>query len=300
MHETDSSQRSAIEWPTVLVAATIYAGFGLVTWFHETLPWWALGAAGAYLVAWHGSLQHEVVHGHPTRWRGLNLMLVLPAPALWLPFELYRSSHLAHHRAPALADPAGDPESFYARADGTVARSRVLRTLAAAHNTLAGRLVLGPIVLFAGSLADGARRIGRGDRPAVRAWSVHLLGCAIVLVWVVGICEMSPWLYLAAFVYPGTALTLLRSFAEHEASMDPGGRTAVVEAETLLALVFLNNNLHTVHHAHPALPWYRIPERWAAAREELIATRPELVHAGYAQLVRRYALRPKEPVLYPL
>ena len=28
-----------VEWPTLAVAAAIYGGFGLVTWFHAALPW---------------------------------------------------------------------------------------------------------------------------------------------------------------------------------------------------------------------------------------------------------------------
>ena len=70
------------EWPTLLVAAAIYAGFAALTWFYHALPWWLVFPAGAYVVAWHGSLQHEAVHGHPTHWPLLNELLVFPSLAL--------------------------------------------------------------------------------------------------------------------------------------------------------------------------------------------------------------------------
>ncbi len=49
--------------PSWLVALAIYGGWGLITWFYDVLPWWLLLPAGAGMVAWHGSLQHEAVHG---------------------------------------------------------------------------------------------------------------------------------------------------------------------------------------------------------------------------------------------
>ena len=263
-----------VEWPTVAVAAVIYATFALLTWFHASVPWWVAAGMGGYLVAWHGSLQHEVVHGHPTGVPVLNLALVAPALGLWLPFEIYRRSHLAHHRAPVIADPALDPEASYARPAGAVARTPALRALASVHNTLAGRLLLGPAVLVAGTLADSVRRIVAGQTWVLRAWLMHLLGCALVLAWILGVCEMRLSVYLAVFVYPGIALTLLRSYAEHEASAESGSRTAVVEAGRPLGLLYLNNNLHVTHHAHPACPWYRLPTLWMGQRDRFRKRHP--------------------------
>ena len=47
-----------------------------------SLPWWVVLPAGAWLTAWHGSLQHEAIHGHPTRSARLNAALA------WLPIGL--------------------------------------------------------------------------------------------------------------------------------------------------------------------------------------------------------------------
>ena len=59
------------------------------------------------------SLQHELIHGHPTRSRRINTALGFPPLSLWLPFACYRTSHLAHHAGDGLTDPRRDPESFY-------------------------------------------------------------------------------------------------------------------------------------------------------------------------------------------
>jgi hypothetical protein len=69
---------------------------------------------GGYLVCLHGSLQHEVVHGHPTRTAWLNEALVFPSLWLWLPFRLYRETTTSCiHRDEQLTCPVNDPESNY-------------------------------------------------------------------------------------------------------------------------------------------------------------------------------------------
>lgn len=77
--------RPVFEWPTMVVTAAIYVGYGVLTLNYHNLPWWLVLPAGGFLLAWHGSLQHEVVHGHPTRWRWLNRALVFPSLWLWMP-----------------------------------------------------------------------------------------------------------------------------------------------------------------------------------------------------------------------
>src|SRR5688572_24014575 len=101
------------EAPTGLVALGVYAGWLGLTWHYHSLPAWLILPLGAALMALHGSLQHEAIHGHPTPWRSLNAMIAGAPLALWLPYPLYRESHLAHHGCGRLTDPIEDPESFY-------------------------------------------------------------------------------------------------------------------------------------------------------------------------------------------
>ena len=123
---------------------------------------------------------------------------------------------------------------------------------------------------------------------------------ALVLVWAVGICGIPLADYLIFFAYPGTALTLLRSFLEHQAREAPGERSVLVEAGPVLSLLFLNNNLHALHHAEPGLPWYRLPARYRERRAALLAHNGGYRFGGYLEVAARYLLRPKEPPVHPL
>lgn len=288
-----------IEWPTLLVAAAIYGGFGLLTWFHAALPWWVLLPLGAYIVAWHGSLQHEVVHGHPTPSPLANELLVLPSLWLWIPFRHYRELHLAHHNDAQLTDPLEDPESYYVDAAAWTKAGPLARAFLRAHNTLAGRMVLGPLrCLFLFYRAE-IRRTLQGDRSHLAAWAIHALGVAVVLTWVLAVCGLPLWQFLLLFVYPGIALTLVRSFLEHQARPEVSERSVIIEAGPLMALLFLNNNLHLVHHDKPGLPWYRLPAFYRQRRALFLASNNGYYFKGYREVFRRHFLRPKEQPLHP-
>ena len=294
-----SAGRLPAEWPTLLVAALVYAGFAALTWYYHALPLWLLVPAAAYVVAWHGSLQHEAMHGHPTRDPRLNELLVFPNLWLWMPYRVYRDTHLAHHRDERLTDPLDDPESYYMTPAQWRRCGPAKRLLMRLRNTVAGRLLLGPAIAIAGLWRHEVSRLARGDRRAVKAWGLNAAACTLVLGWAVGVCGIPVAEYLAVFVYPGIALTLLRSFAEHRAEEDPDDRSVIVDAAWPLALVFLNNNLHWLHHREPGTPWYRLPARYRRQREAILAANGGYRFRGYGEIVARYLLRPKEPVLHP-
>ena len=50
------------------------------------------------------------------------------------------------------------------------------------------------------------------------------------MIWVVGVCGMSPLVYFFAFAYPGLSFTLLRSFNEHRLGETDAERTGIVES----------------------------------------------------------------------
>ncbi len=281
-------------WPTLAVASAIYLAFGALTLNYEALPGWALMLAGGYLTAWHGSLQHEVVHGHPTPSPALNELLVFPSLWLWLPFRLYRETHMRHHHTGVITDPLEDPESYYLTPSEWKRCGKLRRLFLIVNNTLAGRLLFGPVVCVKGLVEGEGRRFLKGDFSNARAWTMHAAGCALVIGWTYGVCGMSVLEYVFWFAYPGISLTLLRSFAEHQASFDHDERTVMIKSGPLMSLLYLNNNLHAVHHAEPGLAWYRLPAR---AREY---HREQYVFRGYCEIVARYLFRPKEPVEFPL
>lgn len=296
----EASFTRTIEWPTLLTAVAIYVGFGLLTFYYHQLPWWLVLPLGGYIVAWHGSLQHEAVHGHPFRWRWLNEALVFPSLWLWMPFRSYRTLHLTHHRNDRLTDPLEDPESYYVTAARWAQFGPLRRAVLRVNNTLLGRLVMGPWISVLSYWRDELRALrGDGDRADGRAWINHVLGCAIVLAWVVGLCGIPLWEYVLLFAYPGLSLTLLRSFLEHRARDEVDERTVIVEAEAPIALLFLNNNLHAVHHEHPGAAWYTLPAIYKTERQRLLRENGGYLLKGYREVFRRYFLRAKEPVVHP-
>jgi len=285
------------EWPTWLLAAAVYGGWLALTYWTTALPWWLVLPASAWIMAWHGSLQHEVIHNHPTRKPWINTAIGFLPLGLWLPFLRYRELHLAHHRDQLLTDPLEDPESFYMTDEAWARRGPMSRAARRFLNTATGRLLFGPMVAVARFLRKESAALIAGRHWAV--WACHALGVVAVLFWVEVVCGIPFWRYVAMFVYPGLALTALRSMAEHRAAPDPDHRTAIVEATPLFGLLFLHNNLHVVHHRYPGMPWYALPRHYRLNREAFIRRNNGLVYRGYREVIGRYLLREHDQPVIP-
>lgn len=285
-----------LEGPTWALIVAIYGGWGMLTWHFGALPLWVALPAGAWLLAWHGSLQHEIVHGHPTRSAFINGAIAAPPLCLWMPFGAYRRSHLQHHRTTELTCPHDDPESFYLTAEQWRRTGRPIRWLLIANNTLLGRLTLGPAITAGRFWHKELASILAGDFGHWRMLLAHVAAVAAVLTWVTMVTGMALWAYLL-IVYGGLSLTLLRSFLEHRPAARRQDRTAIVEAGLLWRLLFLNNNLHVLHHEHPGLPWYALGRRYKAEGADLRASNGGYVFSGYGDVARRYLISPKD---YPV
>ncbi|MCA9670242.1 MAG: fatty acid desaturase [Myxococcales bacterium] len=288
------------ELPTWTVVFAIYGGWIGLTLAANRLPWPLVLLLGAWLVAWQGSLQHETIHDHPARSRWLNALVGFWPLSLWLPYGIYRAEHLRHHDDARLTDPLEDPESYYVTADRWRELGVARRALLRFHQTLVGRLVIGPPLSVARLLSSEAARLARGDRRNLRHWVLHLVGVAAVIGWLHFVCALSLGKYLLLFVYPGLSLTLLRAFVEHRPAREHAHRTAIVESGALFSLLFLNNNLHAVHHRLPAAPWYELPGLYRAAREALLAANEGYRFDGYGEIARRFALTPRDEPVWPL
>jgi len=287
-----------VEWPTVALAAVIYG-----MWFGATLFWtnlgWALPVVGAWVIAWQMNLQHETIHGHPARNRRVNEAIGVWPLALWLPYATYRRTHLSHHQDHNLTDPFEDPESYYWTQAGWRDLGALGRRLVRFQSTLLGRMLFGPAWMISGSIRDELRKAW-SNQPGARAtlfW--HLVQCAPVLLWVMFVCRMPLWLYIAAFVYPGMSLAMVRSFAEHRAAPEAERRTAIVEDARVLGLLFLNNNLHVAHHLRGYIPWYRLPKFYRLNREALIERNGGLLYRSYFDVARRYLFKPHDQSVHP-
>ncbi len=296
----DRERGGGIEWPTVALAVVIYAGWLLITYFHASMPLWLSLPLGAFFVCWHSSLQHEVLHGHPTRWRSLNRLIGLPSLTLWLPYDRYRQTHLTHHIDERLTDPIDDPESYYWTPEDWQRLGAPGRFLVGAQTTLLGRMIIGPYWSGGRFLIDEAKRVIADAPGARRIWISHVLVMVPVIGWIVLVCDMPFWLYLVGMAMPGTALMMIRSFAEHRAVMTQDHRTAIVENSWLFGPLFLFNNLHVVHHHEPMMPWYRIPGWYRANRAAVLKANGGLVYNGYLDVARRFLLRPHDSGRHPL
>lgn len=286
------------ELPTWLVVVAVYGCWFALTYHAAALPWWVLLVAGGWVVCWHGSLQHEAVHGHPTRSHRVNAALAWLPLALWMPYSIYRETHLRHHDCPALTDPVEDTESFYVRSTDWRRMGVIRRAVLSFNNTLLGRLAIGPALTAAALWQAEIRRILLGDGTNAGIWARHAAGVGLVLGWVV-VCDLPIWAYVFLFAYPGLSLTLLRSFAEHQPAADSDRRTALVIGGPLSGLLYLNNNLHAVHHADPARPWYAIPAEYCAKRDTYTSQTGGNVYAGYTTILRRFLFQTRDHPVHP-
>lgn len=272
---------------------------------------WALATAWVYqhsallsvlltgiAIAQFSSLQHEVLHGHPFRMRWLNEMLVFPGLTLTVPYGRFRDTHLAHHHDPNLTDPYDDPESNFVDPVVWARLSKPYQALLRANNTLLGRMTIGPLLGNFLWLKSEARLLLAGNLPVLRDWLLHLLGVLPVALWLAA-ADMPIWAYLLS-AYIGHGLLKIRTFLEHRAHEAARARTVIVEDHGPLAWLFLNNNLHSVHHCHPNVAWYRLPKIYQAQKAHYQTRNAGYVYRSYLQIFRSYFFRTKDPVPHPL
>lgn len=289
--------RTTLEWPTLVLLAFTYAVWAAATlWLTEiSMPLAVILAALA--IAQHSSLQHEMMHGHPFRDTRLNTALVFPALTLVIPYFRFRDTHLAHHQDSRLTDPYDDPESNYLDAGTWERLPGALRWLLNLNNTLAGRIVLGPLIGTTSFLVSEFR-LSQTDQRVRRGWLWHVPMVLPVIVWIAW-SPMSIWAYGLA-VYVALGFLRIRTFLEHQAHAQARARSVIIEDRGPLALLFLNNNYHVVHHMHPRVPWYRLPRLYRENAARFRRVNEGYVFASYAEVFRLYFLTRKDPVAHPL
>ncbi|MEJ6389329.1 fatty acid desaturase [Gymnodinialimonas ulvae] len=282
-----------IEWPTLGLIALCYCVWAGALF----LPTWVAVPVLAIAIALQASLQHEVLHGHPFGDRRLGEPLVFTSLNLAIPYIRFRDTHLAHHRDATLTDPYEDPESNYLDPAHWARMGAPTRLLLRWNNTLLGRMVLGPMIGQVAFMAGDWHLIRGGARGVLWTWMGHLVTGAAVLA-IVAASPLPIWAYLVA-CYAGLSLLKIRTFLEHQAHSHAGGRSVIIEDRGLLAFLFLNNNLHVVHHMHPALPWYRLRGIYFNNRARYLRRNGGYRYDNYAQILRRHLLCAKDPVPHP-
>ena len=288
-----------IDGPTWVVAVVLYGAWIALVWFNAFLPWWVIMPVGAYLLAWHFSLQHEAIHAFRGVPAWLRFAVVFPPLGLWFPFPLYRKSHSTHHRDIQLTIPGVDPESYYVRQADWKEMGPIRRHLLTFNQTMAGRLLIGPALRLWSLAANETRRVRQGDFSRLPHWAVHAAGVGLLFWFISGVCRFPWWQYCALVAYPGLSLSLLRAFTEHRAAAASEERTASVESNALFGVLYLYNNLHVAHHLKPTMPWYEIPRFYRENKDVLLAGNGQFVYRGYGVLARRYFFSPVFSPVHP-
>lgn len=287
-----------VEWPTVALLVACYGLWGVAGYaLYPSYPTVALIVMG-FAIALHSSLQHEVLHGHPTKSVMINEALVFAPLGIFYAFRSYKRSHLQHHVDARLTDPFDDPESYYLEMRSWEHLPRLLKILLVWNNTMIGRMVIGPPLMVVGFTASEWRKILRGDREVTVAWTLHIVGLIPTLLIISKIFGIPIWLYIGFSAYLGVSLLAIRSYCEHQWAEQPDGRSVIVEG-SLLAPLFLYNNLHLVHHKMPSVAWYRLPQIYRAGRSEWQRMNEGYVYANYFDVFRAFAFKAKEPVAHP-
>lgn len=292
-------RKPSVEWPTVVVILGCYGAWAGLTFFaYEAYPVLSLLALGVVL-ALQSSLMHEGSHGHPTRKGWINELLVGLPIGLVYPFRRFKALHLRHHADERLTDPFDDPESYYRAFWQYEQLSQPMQKLLEVNNTMIGRVVLGPLLATSIFFASELKLLRDGDKGVRKAWLLHALGLAVVLPLIVLASPIPLWLYVLVPVWLGQSIIQVRTFAEHQWSERPDGRTIIIERSPL-AFLFLNNNLHLVHHKLPTVAWYRLPELFRERRQEWAEMNGGYVYPNYFALLKAFAFQAKEPVPHPV
>ena len=131
-----------VEWLTAFLMVLCY-GLWMVAGFYiyPTYPVLALMVM-AVLTAWHSSLSHEALHGHPTPDARVNEAFVFLPLMIFFPYRRYKATHLAHHHDERLTDPFDDPESYYLTQRQYQGMPWLIKGLLKINNPIWGGLVL--------------------------------------------------------------------------------------------------------------------------------------------------------------
>ena len=293
---SDDSPSSALlreraEWRTLLVVFAVYGLTVLTVVRYEVLtPWLAIPML-AVLGAWHLSMQHEVLHGHPFKNQLINDAIGGIPVTLWIPYLAFKKDHHEHHLSD-LTNPALDNESYYVSQEQWDRAGRIRRAAWTANRTILFRMFVWTIVstiTYVLSVLKRAMRNEKSDRLAV---ALHIIGVAFV-VYLVSLSSMPLWQFALGTLYGGRILNAIRPFPEHKYQSGVETRTAMIMAGRFMSLLMLNNNLHVAHHDEPGVPWYRYDKLMQRVNAvERARAAGVLYEGGYAEVFRRFSFTP--------
>ena len=263
--EIRSDLRKIANWRSALAVALVWVEplliIGGAIWLAHPASWIAAFVLMGRQYARFASLGHEAVHRtlfSNRRWNDAVGRWVLSYPS-WVPFELYRRSHLDHHR-----DEMGpkEPDKALYRAYPVTSASLRRKLIRDATGQTGWKLFRG--------LVKAARK---GKAPAVR-----IMACQVPIVaafFVIGRPELYLLLWWLPHLTVWRVINRLRSIAEHGGLMRSKDRrqtTHDVRQSHLASfwLVPFNIGYHLAHHVDMGVPNWNLPKLQA-----------ELVRSGW-------------------
>jgi fatty acid desaturase len=236
------------------------------------LPFWAASVPCAILQHRIGVLLHEYIHGITFRRYRNNLRVLAVCDGLFLMFgslELFRGTHLAHHRwLNTERDPAHQAATRSRRPGvGRVAALEAVHHAISFVEALRGRQpYVDPSRMLRGAIASTL---------VAAAWAAAGLPGMVLKI-------------VALTVYNTLVPVSFRGAIEHHSR--PGDPSFANEYRVLIPLFNLNKHVH--HHEDPRCPWYRLEYR----TERPLWTIHYLTHWFRVYLTRELVLmRPMPP-----
>jgi fatty acid desaturase len=257
-------------------------------WWAYLLAFLLMGRAFALL----NILGHEAAHRLLFNRKRVNDLVgrwLLAYPG-WTPFDVYRRTHMAHHK-----DEMGPEEPDLALYSGyPITRASMRRKLVRDAVGISGYKNLAPL------LAALRKPSSRGVAARIVAVQGVIWGASWALS---GRWWVYPLLWLAPWMTVWRVLNRLRAIAEHagmERSADRRRTTHVVRQRPLarFCMVPYHTGWHLAHHVDMGIPWRQLPE----LHHELVAAgwvTPEIEYPSYFALWRALCSRPARGGLAP-
>jgi fatty acid desaturase len=270
-----STPRSWASAGHLVVSWSLYAVLAIVALrspFVAQVPIWIVQA---WLLLGNGAVVHECTHRHLFRSAALNRWVgALAGASVLLPFGVYRSYHLAHHRyTVAIEDPEGPPLQF---------RSRLEYPLL----LLGGAAFMIRLASFGLATAGGRPPSWLRTRSQRRNAIVDTLLCLAlwVVVIVIGVNDLRalctvwlvPWLVAMSVLVPLVLVT--EHYGAEVGTVEAADNTRTVTSNRLVRWLYWNNNFHTAHHELPTVVHQGLPvlEAMTAAQRD-----PTWTSSGY-------------------
>jgi fatty acid desaturase len=200
------------------------------------LPLWAAFVPCAIIQHRIGVLLHEYIHGIPFARYRTNLLVLSLFDGLLLTFgftELFRGTHLAHHR---WLNTDRDPAFAVERPANRTRWTRILALEGIQH------------LVYLADAFRGRHRYVVPSRIALGAG----LSLASVGAWIALGLPSIPCALAALTIYNTLIPVSFRGAIEHHSH--PGDHGFANEYRVVIPLFNLNKHLH--HHLHPRKPWY--------------------------------------------